>query len=110
MRSGPRAAAPCWRSRFTSTRCPSRGEGRPRSPSPGDAWVRKHHPRRVIPRGARPGLLMADTPALGEAGRRSGMDYNDVIVRIGEVVDAAGVAVIVLGAVISVGAAAFRLG
>ena len=37
------------------------------------------------------------------------MDYNHVIGRIGEVVDAAGVAVIVLGAVISVGAAAIRL-
>jgi uncharacterized membrane protein len=38
------------------------------------------------------------------------MDYNHVIGRIGEVVDAAGVAVIVLGAAISAGAAALRLG
>jgi uncharacterized membrane protein len=38
------------------------------------------------------------------------MDYNHVIGRIGEVVDAAGVAVIVLGTVISAGAAAIRLG
>jgi len=37
------------------------------------------------------------------------MDYNNVIERIGEVVDAAGVAVIVLGGVISVSAAAIRL-
>jgi uncharacterized membrane protein len=37
------------------------------------------------------------------------MDYNHVIERIGEVIDAAGVAVIVLGAVISAGAAAIRL-
>jgi uncharacterized membrane protein len=38
------------------------------------------------------------------------MDYYHVVGRIGEVVDAAGVAVIVLGAVISAGAAAIRLG
>jgi uncharacterized membrane protein len=38
------------------------------------------------------------------------MDYNHVIGRIGEVIDAAGVAVIVLGAVISACAAAIRLG
>lgn len=37
------------------------------------------------------------------------MDYNHVIQRIGEVIDAAGVAVIVLGTVISAGAAAARL-
>jgi uncharacterized membrane protein len=37
------------------------------------------------------------------------MEYNHVIGRIGEVVDAAGVAVIILGAVISTGAAAIRL-
>ena len=37
------------------------------------------------------------------------MDYSEVIVRTGEVVDAAGVAVIVIGAVINAGAAAVRL-
>ena len=37
------------------------------------------------------------------------MDYNHVIVRIGQVIDGAGVAVIVLGAVIAAGAAAVRL-
>ena len=37
------------------------------------------------------------------------MDYNHVIERIGEVIDAAGVAVIVLGAAISTGAAVVRL-
>jgi uncharacterized membrane protein len=38
------------------------------------------------------------------------MDYNHAIVRIGEVIDAAGVAVIVVGMVISAGAAAVGLG
>jgi uncharacterized membrane protein len=38
------------------------------------------------------------------------MDYYHVVGRIGEVIDAAGVAVIVLGVVISAGAAAIRLG
>jgi uncharacterized membrane protein len=37
------------------------------------------------------------------------MDYNHVMVRIGEVIDAAGVAVIVAGAAIATGAAAVRL-
>lgn len=37
------------------------------------------------------------------------MDYNHVIQRTGDVVDAAGVAVIVIGAVINAGAAAVRL-
>jgi uncharacterized membrane protein len=37
------------------------------------------------------------------------MDYNHVMQRAGEVVDAAGVAVIVIGAVINSGAAAIRL-
>jgi uncharacterized membrane protein len=37
------------------------------------------------------------------------MDYNQVIQRTGDVVDAAGVAVIVIGAVINTGAAAVRL-
>ena len=37
------------------------------------------------------------------------MDYNQVMLRTGEVVDAAGVAVIVVGAVINTGAAAVRL-
>jgi uncharacterized membrane protein len=38
------------------------------------------------------------------------MDYNDVIDKIGEVIDAAGVAVIVVGMVISSGAAVLELG
>lgn len=38
------------------------------------------------------------------------MDYNQAIERIGEVIDAAGVAVIVIGMLISAGAAAARLG
>ena len=38
------------------------------------------------------------------------MDYNHVVGNIGEVIDAAGVAVIVVGVVISAGAAAVRLG
>ena len=38
------------------------------------------------------------------------MDYNHAIERIGEVIDAAGVAVIVVGLVISAGAAAVRFG
>jgi len=37
------------------------------------------------------------------------MDYTDVIIRIGEVVDSAGVAVIVIGAVLNTGAAAVSL-
>jgi uncharacterized membrane protein len=37
------------------------------------------------------------------------MDYNQVMLRAGEIVDAAGVAVIVVGAVINTGAAAIRL-
>jgi uncharacterized membrane protein len=37
------------------------------------------------------------------------MDYNDLIQRTGEVVDAAGVAVIVIGAVVNTGAAVVRL-
>ncbi len=37
------------------------------------------------------------------------MDYNHVMERIGEVVDAAGVAVLVMGAVTAAGAAAVRL-
>lgn len=37
------------------------------------------------------------------------MDYNHVMLRAGEVVDAAGVAVIVIGAVINTGNAAVRL-
>jgi uncharacterized membrane protein len=37
------------------------------------------------------------------------LDYNQVIERIGEVVDGAGVAVLVVGVVISAGAAAVRL-
>ncbi|HEY7261464.1 MAG TPA: DUF1622 domain-containing protein [Trebonia sp.] len=36
------------------------------------------------------------------------MDYNHAVVRIGEVVDAAGVVVIVVGAVVSAGTAAVR--
>ena len=38
------------------------------------------------------------------------MDYNDVIEKIGEVIDAAGVAVIVVGMLISAGAAVLELG
>ncbi|HEX6526589.1 MAG TPA: DUF1622 domain-containing protein [Streptosporangiaceae bacterium] len=38
------------------------------------------------------------------------MDYNHVIEKIGEVIDAAGVAVIVIGMLISAGAAAVALG
>jgi len=38
------------------------------------------------------------------------MDYNDVIDKIGEVIDAAGVAVIVVGMLISSGAAVLELG
>jgi uncharacterized membrane protein len=38
------------------------------------------------------------------------MDYNHAVESIGEVIDAAGVAVIVVGVVISAGAAAVRLG
>jgi uncharacterized membrane protein len=38
------------------------------------------------------------------------MDYNHAIVRIGEVIDATGVAVIVVGLLISAGAAAVGLG
>lgn len=38
------------------------------------------------------------------------MDYNHVIERIGEVIDAAGVAVIVVGMLITTGAAAIGLG
>ena len=38
------------------------------------------------------------------------MDYNDVIEKIGEVIDAAGVAVIVAGMLISAGAAVVELG
>jgi uncharacterized membrane protein len=38
------------------------------------------------------------------------LDYNEVIQRVGEVLDAAGVAVLVAGVVISAGAAAVRLG
>ena len=38
------------------------------------------------------------------------MDYNHAIVRIGEVIDAAGVAVIVFGMLITAGAAAVGLG
>ena len=38
------------------------------------------------------------------------MDYNHVIESIGEVVDAAGVAVLVIGAAMAAGAAAIRLG
>jgi uncharacterized membrane protein len=37
------------------------------------------------------------------------MDYNHVMLRAGEIVDAAGVAVIVVGAVINTGVAAIRL-
>ena len=37
------------------------------------------------------------------------MDYNNVMLRAGEVVDAVGVAIIVIGAVVNTGAAAFRL-
>lgn len=40
---------------------------------------------------------------------RSHMDYNQLIQRTGEVVDAAGVAVIVIGAVVNTGAAVVRL-
>lgn len=42
--------------------------------------------------------------------QRSDMDYNHAITRIGEVIDAIGVAVIVVGLLISAGAAAVRLG
>jgi uncharacterized membrane protein len=38
------------------------------------------------------------------------MDYNHVIGRIGEVIDGAGVAVLVIGALYAAGAAAVRLG
>jgi uncharacterized membrane protein len=38
------------------------------------------------------------------------MDYNNVIEKIGEVIDAAGVAVIVVGMLISAGAAVLELG
>ena len=38
------------------------------------------------------------------------MDYNHVVNRIGEVIDGAGVAVLVIGAVMAAGAAAVRLG
>jgi hypothetical protein len=38
------------------------------------------------------------------------MDYSHVMGRIGEVIDGAGVAVLVAGAVIAAGAAAVRLG
>ena len=38
------------------------------------------------------------------------MDYNQAIERIGEIIDGAGVAVIVVGMVISAGAAAVGLG
>src|SRR5690348_2628730 len=41
-------------------------------------------------------------------GRRTEMDYNHVVVRIGEVVDAAGVAIIVAGAAFATGTAAVR--
>jgi uncharacterized membrane protein len=37
------------------------------------------------------------------------MDYNHVMLRAGEIIDAAGVAVIVIGAVINTGTAAVRL-
>jgi uncharacterized membrane protein len=37
------------------------------------------------------------------------MDYNQVMQRTGEVIDAAGVAIIVIGAVVSTGTAAVRL-
>jgi len=37
------------------------------------------------------------------------MDYNHVMERIGEVIDGAGVAVLVIGAVIAAGTAAVRL-
>jgi hypothetical protein len=40
---------------------------------------------------------------------RSEMDYNHVMLRAGEILDAAGVAVIVIGAVINTGNAAVRL-
>ena len=44
----------------------------------------------------------------GMAGGRSGMDFNHVINRTGEVIDAAGVVVIAVGIVITTGAAAIR--
>jgi uncharacterized membrane protein len=68
--------------------------------------------RRAFSRAApRPEIMLMGAPGTKRIpGRRSEMDYNHVIQRIGEVIDGAGVAIILVGTAIAAGASAVRLG
>ena len=68
--------------------------------------------RRAFSRAApRPEIMLTGAPGTERIpGRRSEVDYTHVIQRIGEVIDGAGAAIILVGTAIAAGAPAVRLG